>query len=209
MNYNKFFSLKAMGIAIISMSLATAGCNVDDTTSPPSVSDTSTVTTSDAMMTHDSAMMMKADTGSAKVEMGMGMAKPNPAKKGMKGKVMIMPAPKMSGSMEADNSGVYSIVEVYPSFPGGAKGLQDYFDKNLTYPEDASRDGVEGMVNVMFTVDETGKLTDPHIMGDKPGYGMEDEALRVVKSMPAWNPGKLKGKNVKTKFTLPVSFQLY
>ena len=110
--------------------------------------------------------------------------------------------------MEADKSGTYSNVDVYPSFPGGAKGLQEYFDKNLVYPAEATNDGVEGTVNVMFTVDETGKLSDAHVMGEQQGYGMDDEALRVVKTMPAWNPGKLKGKNVKTMFTLPVSFQL-
>ena len=206
MNYNKFFSFKALSIAMIALGLATTGCHNDDTTSTTSTSDTATVVANDAEMAHDSGMVTKPDTVAQK--MGMGTAKPNPAKKGMKGKVMVMPSPKNTGTMDADNTGVYGNVEVYPSFPGGAKGLQDYFDKNLTYPEDASRDGVEGTVNVMFTVDETGKLSDAHIMGDKLGYGMDDEALKVVSSMPAWNPGKLKGKNVKTRFTLPVSFQL-
>lgn len=191
---------------MISIGLATTGCNNNDTSPPPSAADTSTVNESDASMMHDSGMVAKPDSMPGK--MGMGMAKPNPAKKGMKGKVMIMPSPKMSGAMDADKSGTYSNVEVYPSFPGGAKGLQEYFDKNLVYPQQASEDGVDGTVNVMFTVDETGKLTDPHIMGDALGYGLENEALRVVKTMPAWNPGKLKGKNVKTHFTLPVSFEL-
>ena len=206
MNYNKFFSLKSLSIAMISIGLATTGCNNNDTSPPASASDTSTVKANDAEMIHDTGMVAKPDSIPAK--MAMGTAKPNPAKKGMKGKVMIMPSPKMSGSMDADNTGAYSNVEVYPSFPGGANGLQQYFDKNLVYPQEASEDGVDGTVNVMFTVDETGKLTDPHIMGDALGYGLENEALRVVKTMPAWNPGKLKGKNVKTHFTLPVSFQL-
>ncbi|MEO6670111.1 MAG: energy transducer TonB [Ferruginibacter sp.] len=208
MNYNDFFSVRTLSVALISIGLATTGCDNNDTSAPASSSDTSTVSTNVTEMAHDSGMGMAAKPDSMPARTGMGTAKPNPAKKGMKGRVMIMPSPKMSGAMDADNSGVYSNVEVYPSFPGGTAGLQDYFEKNLTYPEDASRDGVDGTVNVMFTVDETGRLTDPHIMGEALGYGLEDEALRVVKTMPAWNPGKLKGRNVKTRFTLPVSFQL-
>ena len=138
-----------------------------------------------------------------------GMAKPNPAKKGMKGKVMISPAPKSTAKMEMDKAGVYSNVEVIPSYPGGYKGLQKYFDNNLEYPAEASNEGVEGIVNVTFTVDENGKLSSAQTMGDKLGYGLDEEALRVVNKMPVWTPGKLKGQNVKTKYTLPVRFQLY
>jgi len=152
-------------------------------------------------------MMNKMNTGDNKA----GMAKPNPAKKGMKGKVAISeaPAPKSTAKMEADNTGVYSNVEIIPSFPGGYKGLQKFFDDNLEYPAEATNEGVEGTVNVTFVVDETGKLTSPKVSGEKLGYGLEAEALRVVNKMPTWNPGKLKGKNVKTSFTLPVRFVLY
>ncbi len=206
MKRNNFFSTRLLFAGIVSLSILTIACNNNDTTSPPVESDTAAMSATDTTMHHDSGVNVTQSTDTA---MNKGTAKPNPAKKGMKGKVTVMESPKLSGSMEADNTGVYANVEVYPSFPGGNKGVQDYFDKNLAYPADAANDGVEGTVNVMFTVDETGKLTNPHIMGDKLGYGLEEEALRVVKAMPQWNPGKLKGKNVKTRFTLPVSFQLY
>lgn len=212
MKHNKFVSLKKLSAALLITSITAVGCHVDDTTPPPAASENSSMmsstdhTSKDAMSADHSNM---ASSTTVVDTMSMSVAKPDPAKKGMKGKATVMESPKMMGSMEADNSGNYSNVEVYPSFPGGSEGLQKYFDKNLKYPEAASNDGVEGTVQVMFTVDEIGKLTNPHIMGEKPGYGLEEEALRVVKTMPAWNPGKLKGKNVKTNFTLPVKFQLY
>lgn len=137
-------------------------------------------------------------------------AGPNPAKKGMKGKVVVTPrmAPA-DKNMEADNAGAYTNVDIYPAFPGGNDALQTFISKNLQYPEVAMDEGVEGTVEVMFTVNEKGKPTDVHVMGDKIGYGLEEEAIKAVKQMPAWSPGKLKGKIVKTKYTLPVVFQLY
>ncbi|MEI2748373.1 MAG: TonB family protein [Ferruginibacter sp.] len=135
---------------------------------------------------------------------------PNPAKKGMKGKVVVTPRTAPSDkNMEADNAGAYTNVDIYPAFPGGNDALQTYISKSLQYPEKAMEEGVEGTVEVMFTVNEKGKATDVHVMGDKIGYGLEEEAIKAVKQMPAWSPGKLKGKIVKTKYTLPVVFQLY
>jgi protein TonB len=127
----------------------------------------------------------------------------------MKGKVVVNAPAKSTGSMEADNTGVYANVEYLPVFPGGNKGLQTYFDKNIQYPEDASAEGVEGVVKVSFVVDENGKLSGPSTEGRKLGYGLETEAIRVIQAMPTWTPGRLKGNNVKTKYTLPVRFELY
>ncbi|MDB5202505.1 MAG: energy transducer TonB [Ferruginibacter sp.] len=221
-------NLKKLTAVALVAGFSISSCHVDDTDS------TSTVTTTDtsanmrmdnvntgvdtASMSMPSATTtMAADSNAASAQMttaapataSKGNAKPNPAKKGMKGKVTVAPAPKNTAKMEMDNNGVYSNVEVIPSFPGGYKGLQKYFDDNLTYPMDASNDGVDGTVNVSFTVDENGKLSSPTIQGERLGYGLEEEALRVVNKMPTWTPGKLKGQNVKTRFTLPVRFQLY
>lgn len=141
--------------------------------------------------------------------MAPGTAKPDPAKKGMKGKVSLNdPGTKGTANATSDNSGVYVSPEILPSFPGGYKGMQKFFDDNLQYPENASNEGVEGVVNVSFIVDENGKLSNPTIDGNNPGYGLDKEALRVINKMPSWNPGKLKGKNVKTKFSLPLRFVL-
>ena len=211
MKRKNVFSIKLLSTAII-LSMTFFSCKVNDTndSSTTDVMDTATAKMETATPMDATSNMATDNTTIADKQ---GMAKPNPAKKGMKGKVAIVPvmSPKVDANakMEADNAGVYSNVEIIPSFPGGYKGLQKFFDDNLKYPEDASSDGVEGTVNVSFIVDENGKLTSPTVAGDNLGYGLEAEALRVVNRMPTWNAGKLKGKNVKTKFTLPVTFVLY
>ena len=202
MKRQNVFSLKLLSTAII-LIVIFFSCTNNDTTDSAAAT---TAATEAAPVKMDTAMATDHTSGNKP-----GIAKPDPSKKGMKGKVSIIAvtAPAVDAKMEADNSGVYSNVEVIPSFPGGYKGLQKFFDDNLEYPAEASNDGVEGTVNMTFIVDETGKLTSPKVEGDNLGYGLETEALRVVNKMPVWNPGKLKGKNVKTKFTLPVKFVLY
>lgn len=203
-----------LGIAVM-LSSVVVSCTNNDTTEDSTASTAMDTVTTMTVAADTSKMMdtaaMAATTNTTNPADKTGMAKPNPAKKGMKGKVTVVEAavPKPTGKMEADNAGVYSNVEIIPSFPGGYKGLQKYFDDNLEYPVEATNDGVEGTVNISFVVDENGKLTSPKIIGDKVGYGLEEEALRVVNKMPVWNPGKLKGKNVKTSFTLPVRFVLF
>ncbi|MEO7264133.1 MAG: energy transducer TonB [Ferruginibacter sp.] len=192
--------------------LMVAGCNNNDTV-------TSTETTSDTsvMSTPDTNHMMAVDTMATTAPMDntnmnagtSGMATPNPAKKGKKGKATVTaPAVEKNVVTTADNSGTYTAAEVMPVFPGGYKGMQRYFDNTLTYPEEATNQGVEGTVMVNFIVDENGKLISPTVSGNKLGYGLEEEALRVVSNMPAWTPGTVKGKKVKTKFNLPVRFQI-
>ena len=99
-------------------------------------------------------------------------------------------------------------VEVMPSFPGGETSLNKFVEDNLQYPEEALENNVEGRVLITFDVDETGKIYRPNVVSNKLGYGLEEEALKVIKSMPQWNPGRLQGKNVKTTFTLPIVYQL-
>jgi len=205
MTRKNFFALQLWSTAII-LSTAAFSCSNNDT-SERADADTATAMVTPAVTAPDTTMMNTVDSTANNKP---GIAKPNPAKKGLKGKVTILPAPPTSAEakMEADNSGVYSNVEVIPSFPGGNKGLQKYFDNNLEYPAEAGNEGVEGTVELSFVVDENGKLTNPQVMGQRLGYGLETEALRVVNKMPVWNPGQLKGKNVKTRFILPIRFVL-
>lgn len=221
---NTFFSRKSLSAGLVMLAFTTFSCHNNDTTSTTDQSHTYDTSMSMKSSGSDSSSMDTSNHGPSAVatdtskgigtstmqHSGMGgKAMPNPAKKGMKGKATVMGALKGTGSMDMDNSGVYNNVEYIPSFPGGNKGLQKFFDNNLKYPEDATTEGVDGTVKIGFIVDENGKLTSPQVMGDKLGYGLDEEALRVVKEMPIWNPGKLKGKNVKTRYTLPVTFQLY
>lgn len=138
------------------------------------------------------------------------VAKPNPAKKGAKGKVSVTEQKGNSSSaMSMDNTGVYSSAEIMPAYPGGYNKMSDYFSSNVEYPQDATDNGIEGTVEVNFAVDEAGKLSNAKVISPRIGYGLEEEALRVVNKMPTWTPGRIKGKNVKTYYTLPVRFQLY
>lgn len=134
------------------------------------------------------------------------------AKKTAKGKASIDLSETSTGNgngkMEKDKEGVYNRSEIMPSYPGGEAALEQFVQNNLQYPQQALDNGVEGRVVVSFDVDEAGKIYRPMIVSKKIGYGLEEEALQVVKEMPQWNPGKIKGKNVKTKFTLPISYQL-
>lgn len=135
-------------------------------------------------------------------------ARPNPAKKGLKGSVTtILPTRKEGANMEeTDKDGYYT--NVSPVYPGGDRALINFFQNNIEYPADAAENGVEGTVTISFLVDETGKITYPMTNPPRLGYGLEEEAMRVFNKMPKWTPGSLKGKNVKTRFTLPVTFQL-
>jgi len=151
------------------------------------------------------AGVLPADTSSAAKT---SMAKPDPSKKGKKGKVSVTMATAGTGEMTPDKEGYYANTEVLPGFPGGQKALEKYFADNIQYPAEASDNGVEGKVDINFAVDETGKVYSPKVVSSKIGYGVEEEALRVFNNMPKWTPGKIKGKNVKTRFTLPVRFQL-
>lgn len=124
-----------------------------------------------------------------------------------KAKVTIV-LPKVNSKMEMDKEGYYSNADVLPSYPGGQRALENFFTNNVEYPQQASDNGTEGSVDISFLVDENGKISSPKLIGQKVGDGIEEEALRVFNKMPSWKPGQIKGKNVKTRFTLPVRFQL-
>lgn len=100
---------------------------------------------------------------------------------------------------------VYSMVEMMPSFKGGESALERFISKNLKYPEEARKNGISGDVIIEFIVNADGSLSGFRIL-KKLGYGCDEEALRVIRLMPAWNPGKQNGRKVKTKMVLPVNF---
>jgi TonB family protein len=162
-----------------------------------------------ATISKDTAMnRLHPDTAAAVKITNVTMAKPNPSKKGMKVKVMVTLPVMGEGAMVADKEGYYTNTEVLPGYPGGQKELERFFEKNLQYPADAEDNGIEGTVKLNFAVDENGKIYSPVVTTPNIGYGVEQEAIRVFNKMPAWTPGRIKGKNVKTRFTLPVTFKL-
>ena len=102
---------------------------------------------------------------------------------------------------------VYDVVEQMPSFPGGMKAMMDYLARNIRYPANAKNDLIQGRVILQFIVDKKGRLSDVKVARSvEPS--LDAEAVRVVKSMPRWNPGMQNGKAVKVRYTLPVTFRL-
>ncbi len=102
---------------------------------------------------------------------------------------------------------VHEAAEVMPEFPGGYMALFKYLINNIVYPEKAMRDNIEGRVVVKFIIDENGKVTDPSIV-KSVSPELDQEALRVVGTLPDFTPGMTDGKKVKVYYNLPVSFKL-
>jgi protein TonB len=102
---------------------------------------------------------------------------------------------------------IFKVVEQMPAFEGGNAALFKYLGENLKYPVMARENGVEGTVVVQFVVNEDGSIVTPAVVRDI-GAGCGEEALRVVKGMPKWQPGKQRGKAVRVQFNLPIRFKL-
>jgi TonB family protein len=99
----------------------------------------------------------------------------------------------------------FTFVEQDPQPPGG--DLQAYFAKNIRYPQKAINQDVEGRVFVTFVITSSGEVDDVRLLKGI-GYGCDEEAIRVVKSMPQWVPGKNVGSNVKVRMNIPIVFKL-
>ena len=98
-------------------------------------------------------------------------------------------------------------VEEQPQFPGGEEALYTYLRDNIKYPQLARDNNITGKVFVQFVVEKDGSISNAKVMRDIGG-GCGNEALRVVKSMPKWKPGKQQGRAVRAQFNLPVAFNL-
>tara|TARA_B100000902_G_C27242257_1_gene880659 strand:- start:726 stop:1379 length:654 start_codon:yes stop_codon:yes gene_type:complete len=108
---------------------------------------------------------------------------------------------------EEEDDEFFMVVENMPEFPGGDLGLMKYIQKNVKYPAIAKEYNITGKVYVSFIVDKSGSVTNAKIVRgvDK---NLDAEALRVVKSLPKYKPGKQRGKAVRVMFTIPINFTL-
>ena len=108
---------------------------------------------------------------------------------------------------EEDDEEFFMVVENMPEFPGGDLGLMKYIQKNVRYPAIAKEYNITGKVYVQFIVDKTGSVTNVKVVRgvDK---NLDAEAVRVVKSLPKYKPGKQRGKPVRVMFTIPINFTL-
>lgn len=105
------------------------------------------------------------------------------------------------------NDMVFDVVEVMPQFPGGQIAMLKYIMENIKYPEQAMKEGIQGRVTVRFIVEKDGSISDVKpVLSVHPL--LNKEAVRVVKSMPKWTPGKQNGKPVRVRFNVPVMFKL-
>ena len=102
---------------------------------------------------------------------------------------------------------VFLVVEEDPEFPGGLDALSKFIADNIKYPQLAKENNITGKVFVSFVVEKDGRVGQVKILRDIGG-GCGNEAVRVVKMMPRWKPGKQRGKAVRTQFNLPVNFDL-
>lgn len=100
-----------------------------------------------------------------------------------------------------------TIADQLPSYPGGLDALYEYISKNLRYPESARRDRKEGHVYINFLIGSDGKVLFPYVVRGI-GSGCDEEALRIVRNMPPWNPGRQNGKPILVRYNLPVRFAL-
>lgn len=128
--------------------------------------------------------------------------------------LIIVLAPIIQAQDNTDTSGkrstdgkIFHSVETPPKFRGGKKALFEFLREELNYPEKAKENATEGTVVVKFVVDKKGNIQSPEITKGVTEE-LNQEALRVVKAMPQWKPGKQKGDKVRATFQLPIRFSL-
>ncbi len=119
-----------------------------------------------------------------------------------------IPVMPVQGEEEADETQeIFYVVESSPEFPGGDANLYKFLADNLKYPVAAREAGISGRVFLTFVVERNGSITDVRVLRGIGG-GCDEEAIRVVESMPKWTPGKQRGVPVRVQFNLPIKFTL-
>ena len=118
-------------------------------------------------------------------------------------KVITQPEPP-----KAEENRVFEVVEQMPAFPGGDVALMRYLQENVHYPTIALENDVQGRVVVGFVVEKDGSITDVRVIKSQDP-ALDHEAVRVVKSMPRWTPGKIDGAAVRVEYQVPVVFRLH
>lgn len=108
---------------------------------------------------------------------------------------------------EPEEQKIHVVVEKMPEFPGGNEAMSRWLSKNIKYPLIAQENNIQGRVVCQFVVNSDGKIVDVQVVRGVEA-SLDAEAVRVIKSMPAWTPGRQGGKNVRVKYTLPIRFKL-
>lgn len=128
--------------------------------------------------------------------------------KGENGVIVITTKTKTEAEgTKGDDDKAFDVVEKMPEFPGGDKAMLDFLVKNVKYPVEAQKKGVQGRVVVNFIVEKDGSINHANVIRSVDPL-LDAEALRVVQSMPKWTPGMQNGKPVRVKYNVPISFRL-
>lgn len=186
----KFIATVMIGFIMCAFVTACSDEGNNSTTTNDSSSKMDNTTTSPSSTVGDSG---KANTANTTVK--------------KKGKASVK-MEEAAAKVEKDKSGYYINTEVQPAYSGGQSALENYINNNIEYPQQAIDNNTEGTVRVLFLIDDKGNISNVTTEGNKIGNGLEEEAVRVVSKMPKWTPGQVKGKNVKTWRTLPITYKL-
>ena len=125
-----------------------------------------------------------------------------------KAEEVVIAAPVEAPVEEEEEEVVFVVVESMPEFPGGQQALFKYLSENVKYPVIAQENGIQGSVICQFVVNKDGSIVDVEVVRSGGDPSLDKEAIRVIKSMPKWKPGKQRGKAVRVKYTVPVNFKL-
>lgn len=126
-----------------------------------------------------------------------------------KNQEIVIQAPvEVKQDAEEDVDVVFVVVETMPEFPGGQQALFKYLSENVKYPVIAQENGIQGRVICQFVVNKDGAIVEVEVVRSGGDPSLDKEAVRVIKSMPKWKPGKQRGKPVRVKYTVPVNFRL-
>jgi protein TonB len=106
-----------------------------------------------------------------------------------------------------DSQEIFMVVEKAPEFPGGLTAMMSFIQKALKYPVVAQENGIQGRVTCSFVVNKDGSIVDIEVVRGIDA-SLDKEAIRVINSMPKWQPGEQRGKPVRVKFTMPINFRL-
>jgi len=117
-------------------------------------------------------------------------------------------AEEVDGNTQDDKNIVFIVVEQMPEFPGGQQGLFAYLSENVKYPLVAKENNIQGRVICNFVVEKDGRITDVQVVRSGGDPSLDKEAVRVLSSMPNWKPGKQRGKPVRVKYVVPITFKL-
>ncbi len=124
-----------------------------------------------------------------------------------KNKQVVIQAPIAAPVEDPEENRIHVVVERMPEFPGGEAAMNQFISRNIRYPVIAQENGIQGRVVVQFVVNTDGKIVDVEVVRGVE-ESLDKEAVRVVKAMPPWNPGRQGGNNVRVKYTLTIRFRI-